>query len=246
MTDIRDEEIRDWLLRRLDASRSAALERHLFVDAELADRIDAIDCDLIDDCARGRLPAAEARRVRTRAAWRVRFAKALVESQPHATMLPPAHARASAVRPTSWGLACAASLLLAFAGIRWQWFNPARTQSTIDASALPVVTLLAEQRRGAASPLALPMHDGNVRVQAEIDDAAASPSSRYALSIADAERTVFVAHDLAPHTAGPYRFIEAIVPATALGPDMRRIIVANEGSRNAFEPSWDVQMPAAH
>ena len=247
MTKIRDLEIRDWLLRRLDAQRSAALEQQLFVDAELADRIDGVECDLIDDCAHGSLPAADARIVRARDAWRARFAKALVELKRSATTpAPSASTRARTLRRVGFSAAISA-LLLVLVGVtfRWQEIPPTRMAQTVDTASLPVVTLLAERRRSIAAPLALPVYSGDVRIQAEIDGAATNASSRYALSVAEGGRILFIAHGLAPRTAGPYRFVEAIVSADLLGPDARRVVVTEEPEQDSSASSWDVQMPSS-
>ncbi|MBS0583341.1 MAG: hypothetical protein JSS42_09605 [Proteobacteria bacterium] len=244
MTDIGDPDIRAWLMRRLDAQRSAELERRLFVDAELADRIDEAECDLIDDCAHGRLPAADARVVRSRDPWRARFARAVVESQRRAAA-PPPRARVRTPRRVGIGVAIAASLLLAVVGLRWQAPVRTHTERTADTASLPVVTLLAGQRRGAPAPLALPTHEGDVRVQAEIEGDAANPSARYLLSVADGENVLFVARNLAPRSAGQYRFVEAVVPATVLGPGARRVAVAEAGAQDSLPSSWDVQTSAS-
>ena len=246
MTDIGDPEIRAWLLRRLDARRSALLERQLFADVGLADRIDGIECDLIDDCAHGRLSVAEARIVRARDAWRVRFAQALAQLQrSDAAPKPSVRMRASALRRVGLGFAIAALLPLAVFALRWWTIASTHPAHRADAISLPVVTLLAGQPRGAAVPLALPAHSGNVRLQAEIDGSAGNGGARYALGISAAGRVVFVARDLEPRSAGPYRFVEAIVPGAILGPDARRVTVSEEGAPDSTASSWDVQAPAS-
>ncbi|MBS0567757.1 MAG: hypothetical protein JSS59_10180 [Proteobacteria bacterium] len=244
MTEMGDPEIRDWLLCRLDVRHSAELERQLFVDVDLANRIDAIECDLIDDCACGRLPTADARLVRARDAWRVRFARALIDAQRIAPMPVPAPKTcAPGLRRAGFAAAIAASLLLAVVGVRWWTLVPAPAEQAANTASLPVVTLLAGQQRGVSDPIALPAHAGDVRVQAQIGDGAATSSSRYVLSVANGERILFAARGLRLRAAGPYRFVEAVVPAADLGPDTRRVVVAEQGAEDFPVSSWDVQMP---
>jgi len=244
MANIGDQEIRDWLLRRLDAQHSAELEQQLFVDAALADRIDGVECDLIDDCARGRLPAADARIMRMHDTWRIRFAKAFVELQHPPVALGSQRARVSTLRRVGFGAAIAASLLLAVVALRWRAIVPTPTEQSAYTASLPVVTLLVEQHRDAATPLKLPAHEGDVRVQAEIVDDSTKASSRYALSVADGGSVLFLVHGLVARNVGPYRFVEVVIPSTVLGPEVHRISVTEEGANDSSAAYWDVQMVA--
>ena len=245
MTNISDQEIRNWLLRRLDAQHNATIEQQLFADAGLADRIDEVECDLIDDYVRGRLPADDARVVRTHDAWRIRFAKAFIELQRPTVALASRRARTSSLRRVGLGTAIAASALFAVVAFRWQAIAPMPTEQTANTASLPVVTLLVEQRRGATTPLKLPAHDGDVRVQAEIVDDSTEASSRYVFSVVEGGRVLFVAHGLAARNVGPYRFVEVVMPTSVLGGEVRRIAVAKEGTQDSAAESWDVQMPAS-
>ena len=239
-TNISDREIRDWLLRRLDTQRNAAIEEQLFVDPDLADRVDGVECDLIDDCAHGRLPADDARIVQSHDAWRMRFARAFAELQRPATAQTLRRARAPWLRRAWPSAAIAASVLFAIVTFSWNSMAP-MPMETASTALLPVVVLKLEQRRDAATPLELPPNDGNVRLQAEIDDDSTGASSRYVLSVAEGEHVLFMARDLAARYAGPYRFVEAIIPASSLGPAVRRIAVRLEGAQDS-SAHWDVQM----
>ena len=243
-SEIDDAEIRDWLLHRLDAQRVAEIERRLFVDADLPERIDAVESDLIDDCAHGRLSADEARIVRARDAWRVRFAQALAQVARPATLpMSSTRPRTPVLRRVGFGFAIAASLLLAVSVVRWRTIVPTPPAPPADVAALPVVTLLAGQQRGETLPIALPAHAGDVRLQAEIDGAAQDGTPHYALSVSAAGRVVFVARDLAARSAGPYRFVEAVVPSAILGPDVHRVAVFEESMPDTPAAIWEVQMP---
>ncbi|HEX6833502.1 MAG TPA: hypothetical protein VF132_08210 [Rudaea sp.] len=253
MTEFTDIELRDWLLHRLAEPRAAGLEERLFTDPHLADAIDGARYDLLDDCARGRLSPADARLVMQHLAaapedaWRLRISRALAHETAAPVVLAP---RRTSRSDRNWvlgvGSAIAACVVVAFLTFGPRPPTSVRSDPSIEPAALPVVMLRDAQQRGdQPAVLALPHHAGDVRLQAEIS-AAVSPRSRYALRIADAHGVVFTAHDLAPRQAGPYRFVEAIVPANALGPDVRRVDLVEEGTSATGAATWSVQMNDSH
>jgi hypothetical protein len=100
------------------------------------------------------------------------------------------------------------------------------------ASGLRIVSLLADVNRGAArASVTVETGTGPVRLQAEVTDATGATSeSLYALYIDDpAGRRLFEASALAVHTAGPYRYVEAVVPAAALAPGDRTVVLVSPG-----------------
>ena len=93
------------------------------------------------------------------------------------------------------------------------------------------ITLTDGQQRGASSiEVAVPAAARELRVQAEVD---AGDGARFTLAIDDA----FAARGLPTRTSGPYRYVEANVPAAALAPGSHRVRVAAESGAGA-ETSW--------
>jgi len=94
------------------------------------------------------------------------------------------------------------------------------------ANALRVVSLLADVNRGdARRRIRIEVGAAAVRLQAEVP--AAMPESAYALDIEDARgRQLFRASALVVHAAGPYRFVEAVVPAATLAPGDRTVVLS--------------------
>ena len=97
-----------------------------------------------------------------------------------------------------------------------------RSGPAVDAG-LPIVTLVADVSRGAARPLLdIEAGAGAVRLQAEVPEQA--PKALYSLRIQDAVgQSLFEGTMLKVHTAGPYRFVEAVVPRAVLGPGERTV-----------------------
>ena len=106
-------------------------------------------------------------------------------------------------------------------------------------ASLPVITLRDDQQRSEHATLILPYRAGDVRVQAEVDEPV---SQRYELRIGDARTVVFTARDLSAKVAGPYRFVEAVVPANALNGGERQIDVLPQDSPDARVTHWSVRM----
>lgn len=98
------------------------------------------------------------------------------------------------------------------------------------ANRLRTVSLLADVNRGAArASITVATGTAPVRLQAEVTDA--TPDSQYSLSIEnEAGRRLFDASALAVHAAGPYRFVEAVVPAAVLAPGDRTVVLTKSGA----------------
>ncbi|HEX3895981.1 MAG TPA: hypothetical protein VHW73_07205 [Rudaea sp.] len=244
MTDFTDQELRDWLLHRLEPTRAAQLEERLFSDPDLADAIDAARYDLLDDHVRGRLPSNDRHLVAQHLAatlddvMRIHVARALAESAAsmHAR---PARPRAHAARRPFIALtaALAGCIVIAIVAIGHRDRSPVQTTEAI--ASLPVITLRDDQQRSEHTALILPYRAGTVRVQAEINEPV---SQRYELRIGDARTVVFTARDLSPSAAGPYRFVESVVPAEALIGGERQIDVLPQDSPDARVIHWSVRM----
>jgi len=245
MTDFSANELRNWLLHRLDAARTTALDAALFNDAALADRLEEARDDLLDDDAHGRLSADERRLLRQHLAatsedrLRLRIAHALARERV-------TRARPVRRRVAVWGgIGLAAGVLLAV-GVAWQRFeiSPVRSNGPIANTALPVISLAAVRQRGAESDVVtLPRYAGDVRLQAEIGDATAE--KRYALIVGDGDRVVFNASGLTPREAGPFHFVEAVVPATALASGIRRISIVEDSASKRVVATWEAKMGAS-
>jgi hypothetical protein len=250
MADFSDKQLRDWLLHSLDGTCGEAIERALFTDAGLADRVDEARHDLFDDYAHGRLTLDERERVQrflavtSADAQRLRIAAALARSAPATDSVYMQQPSPATVRRIGLGLAVAACLLIGFVTWRWQFSVPARESSATAeqmAASMPIVTLaIAQQRSGGARTIVLPIHTGDIRLQAEIADTS-TQAKRYLLTIGDAQNPSFVVDNLVPRTLGPYRFVETIVPVRALRPGRQSIQVVEEGGKGAAE-SWDVEI----
>ncbi len=244
MTDFTDQDLRDWLLHRLEPARAAELEKRLFSDTDLADAIDAARYDLLDDHARGRLSSNDTRLVAQHLAatpddvMRLRIARALAATADTAHVRP-ARSRAHAARRgfSVLGAALAGCIVVAVAVLGIRDRSPMQTSEAI--ASLPVITLRDDQQRSQHATLILPYRAGDVRVQAEVD---APVSQRYELRIDDAGTVVFTARDLLPRAAGPYRFVEVVVPANALNGGERQIDVLPQDSPDARATQWSVRM----
>lgn len=243
MTEVDDEILRRWLLRRLDdAALTERLEESLLRDAAFGDRLQAVETDLIDDYVRDRLDPAERAAVERRLfatprdRGRLRFARALAER---------VAVQGRARRPRRWrpwALAAAASVLLVFAlGGRWRGgADGTATDAHVDADAgLPTVTLLAAVERGepAAPRVAIVPH-GTPRVRLQLELVAAPDAgARYAVRIDGADGPGFEQGGLAARSLGRYRYVEATVPAAALAPGDHRVSLLQAGGASPLQ-TW--------
>jgi hypothetical protein len=241
-----DDELRDWLLHRLDPARTDALEEQLIGDDTIADRIRDARCDLFDDYARDLLDT-ETRRLfvahcLASSADRDRLAFANALAKLPAQKLPTHTPRASPLRTRTraWALgsalAAAVSAGLVLAWLRIDTGDVARP--THAGAQLPTIALMAASLRGsAATDLNLPT-GGALRLQAEID--APGAQSRYTLRILDDATELFRAEHLMVHRAGPFAFVEIEVPTALLGPGRRSIIADEEGTSRTSAARWTI------
>jgi hypothetical protein len=114
--------------------------------------------------------------------------------------------------------------------------------TSVSTAGLPIISLLADVSRGMArSSLAINADAGAVRLQAEVPES--STDKIYALHVDDAQgHRLFEGAGLAVHTAGPYRFVEAVVPAAALAPGDRSVSLTESGAPAGAPVTyrWDV------
>lgn len=236
MTEPTDEALRNWLLGRLPPAEAAALEPRVLGDDAFGARLAEVETDLLDDLAAGRLEgderaAALARFTATpRARLRWRIARALARFAKRDTPRGAHRAHRSEVRHArrrrGWlagAFGAVAAIAIAVVGLNMRAPAPETEVATI--------TLLADRQRGVDDqPVVIPRDAAFVRLQLEVDDAA--DSARFALEIEDAGRVVFGATDLAPRTAGAYRFVEAEVPRRLLAGG-ERVVRVHAGSTDA-------------
>jgi hypothetical protein len=240
MTEPTDDTLRDWLLGELAPAQAEALEQRLIEDEDFAAHLRAVENDLLDDLARGVLAGDERARATAYFAAtpedrvRLRIARALAavgaahapRGRGHASS---DAARVHALRPrrrwTAAALALAGVAAVALIGVR---LNPNFGTTPVAFT----ITLTDGQQRGASSiEIAVPAAASELRLQAEVDGGDAG--THYTLAIDDA----FAARGLAVRTTGPYRFVEASVPAAALAPGAHHVRVVAESGASG-ESSW--------
>jgi hypothetical protein len=244
MIEPTDEALRDWLLGRLPSAEAEALEQRVLADDAFGARLADAETDLLDDLAAGRLAdgeraAALARFTATpRARWRLRIARALARfAKPEAARVARHAHRTTEVRHAGrrrgWlvgAFGAAAAIAVVVVGLNLRAPAPGTQVATI--------TLLADRQRGPeGESIAVPKNATSVRLQLEVDDAA--QTARYALEIEEAGHVVYGADDLAPRTAGAYRFVEAEVPKRVLA-NGERVVRVRAGA--AYARSWTLRI----
>ena len=242
MTEPTDDILRRWLLQRLPPHDAEPLEQRLLADAAFGERLREAETDLLDDLVRGHLDETD-RAVATRRftatardRLRLRIAAALARvavrrsgAHRHAPAAQRSAGSSRRRRAAALGtFAAACALVIAVIGIR---------QRPDAGIAAPTITLMASQQRGAAATeIAIPRGAAAVTLQAEVD--AADPATRYTLSV-EGSTAPFTVHGMAVREAGPYRFVEARVPAAALADGEHRVRVAAErGDRASM---WEIR-----
>jgi hypothetical protein len=245
MTEPTDEALRGWLLGKLPAAEAEGLERRVLADDAFGARLAEAEADLLDDLAAERLAgderaAALARFTATpRARLRWRIARALARfARPETARV--AHRGHSAPgtrhvrRRRGWivgAFGAAAAVAIAVAGLN--------LRSPSSGTQMATITLLADRQRGAESEaIAVPRAARTIRLQVEVD--ADAPDARYALDVEEAGRVVFNADALVARTAGPYRFVEAVVPKDVLAPREHTVRVRATGT--ADSRTWVVRV----
>ena len=240
MIEPTDETLRRWLLGRLAPEEAAPLEQRLLEDDAFGEVLRAAETDLLDDLARGTLDANDRKAAvrcfaapqdRERLRFAAAFARIAVPSKERRGIAHPARV----ARPHRFGArrtiaaavfasACAAAIVVV--GLRRHEVEPFVTEPS---GAQTTITLMVGQQRGAAlDAVAISQAASTIRLQVEVD--AADPATRYTLSIEDASKPVFAAHDLAAREAGAYRFVEVTLAASTLGVGEHRVSVGVEGA----------------
>jgi hypothetical protein len=225
MDILADNQLRDWLLHRLDPEQAAMVEEHVMSDDVIVDRLLELRADLFDDYARGNLDAETRRVLQARSltspADRDRMALALA--------LAKSRSAKSRSRGRVWAFGALAAGVMLAAGLTLLRYDDTPIQTSASTrNVLPTIALRASVHRGAAAvDVDLPAGDA-LRLQMEIERP--DPNARYALHIMDGDVQVFQAHALSLLRAGPIDFIEATLPTPVMGPGTRRIVVTDEKS----------------
>lgn len=234
--------LRDWLLHRLPDAARAALEERLLREDALVAQLREAETDLIDDHAAGRLDAATRADVARHLIadrdghWRWQVARALAVRRAARRVAEAGEPRRRwvAARPRLAAIgALAAVLVLAVLLVRP--LLPSRPPA--DAATLPTVSLRVAATRGTASALTLPPNTGWLRLQVEAID---PQPRRYAVSISDGATVRFHAGGLTLRRAGPYAFVEVVIPAAAAGPGHRTVRLLPEGAPTAAATVWEL------
>lgn len=241
--DIDDMQLRDWLLHRLPASTSEALEDRLMHDDVLSAALLDVEYGLFDAFARGQLTpddaAAMMEHLMPGAAGRERsrFARALVAFERARV----AHASARRTRSNPnvlvkrrWriGMLAAAGLFIAVT-ISGVWL---RVQGDARPQVMPTITLLADLTRGAGDMRASVSHAvTEVRLQLEVQPT--RDDEVYRLTIGEGADP-HVVDALVPRRLGVYTFVEAVVPMAALAEGANRIAVHGQRGSDAESQQW--------
>jgi anti-sigma factor RsiW len=256
------------LLHRLPEAEAHQLEERLMLEEQLAELLREAEHDLLDDYASGRLApedraAVEQYLLATAAdRERLKLARALarLRSRPEGarsrsdrpSVIPTSAATARiapATRPRSaprWpvrlGVAIAACAVLSLGVLVFRMKVTRRLPEPMTAT----VVLLADAQRGSTEG-SINISPTVARVRLQLEIPAKEAASTYTLEIADGGgHLAYEAHDLPPRLAGPYPFVEALVPASALeGPRCRIRLTdftraSSAASGRAF--TWDIQV----
>jgi hypothetical protein len=247
---LRDEEfdlLDDYAASRLNAEDAADVERHLLGSAENmhslrvaralqgqrgADAkkpkplLGVVDVDVQRDTDIARSPTWASRR--SRIPQVARIATLLAACLVVVMVIP--RWRSVAFKPGSVSSTAATATVAASGG------------TSVSTAGLPIISLLADVSRGMArSSVKIEGSTREVRLQAEVPES--SPGTLYALHVDDAQgHRLFEGAGLAVNTAGPYRFVEAVVPAAALAPGDRSVSLTESGAPVGAPVTyrWDV------
>jgi hypothetical protein len=251
MTIMTDAQLRQFLLGKLATDETARVEEAIFLEEGFAERLREMELDLLDDYAWSRLTAADAASVE-------RHLLGSIENRRSVQIARARHPGAASRRPAqlAWLATLLAACVIAIAVIpRWREPSPqveppasSPNRASVPgtglaaASALRIVSLLADVSRGAARPsITVGVGASAVRLQAEVPEE--TPDSLYTLLIRDASgHTLFDQGALAVHQAGPYRFVEAVVPAAALAPGDRTVLLTKSGAAAGSGASFQWQV----
>lgn len=258
MSAVAEADWRGLLLRQLSLAETQRLECLLLADpAALAALRDA-ETDLHDDAARLQLTAAEQaafdRHLLNTADGqaRQRFSQAM---KPQPQEARHGHRYTPLARPRSryglrmalTGVAIAVGLALVLGVFRRDLLTGVSrhlhaTASPAAVAAEPTLLLLATGAAGAARPavnVVLRTGASGLRVQAEVTHAEEARLYRIRLfDDADPSTALFEAGDLPLQTLNGYRFVETLLPASALAGGARRLQVEALPPAGAFSDRW--------
>ena len=270
MSPVTDDQLRKLLLQQLAPDEVGRLEAATLMEEGVAERLREQEFDLIDDYVHGRLSGADRRDVESNVLITperlvtLEVARALAaQSRPTAAALSP-RKPARHWRPNRFQtLATLAAAGLAAVAFIPHWgfyvsqpvgsaspagaFTPAlpATPAALPVQAsgtVPTITLLADADRGGLRPVVhLGSRNSVVRLQAEVPEPRRASSYSIELLSAAGAR-LFSAADLAIRGAGAYRFVEAMVPAEALGPGARTVTLRVDGSSENEPPEYRWQI----
>jgi hypothetical protein len=107
---------------------------------------------------------------------------------------------------------------------------------------LPVITLLTDINRGAKRP-SLKFNTGATAIRLQVEVPEQAPETLYSIHIKDTTgRRLLESNALTVHAAGPYRFVEAVVPVAALGPGDRTVLLTESGAADSAPPKFTWQV----
>ncbi len=245
-------QLRLFLLRRLPADETERMEDSILTEAGLAERLREAEFDLLDDYAASRLSANDAADVKRyvlrsqESLNSLRVAKALVAYRAAADHIRRDHTprRLVTARFATWGASLVAACLIAIAIIPTWHATPTAARPLPAPTSLPVIALIADANRGTApQPLRLPSGGKAFVLQTEVPEQ--QSDTLYTITLNDAAgRSLFSASALRARTAGPYRFVEAVVPLTAVGQGNRSVVLTASGAGGSrVEFTWRLSLP---
>jgi hypothetical protein len=236
-----EREIRAFLLGTLTEVDAAALEARLLEDDGFFDEVSAVEADLLDDAARGRLGVDDMRRFEARYAAddeRHGFARSLKRSVTIRKTKPPFRSN----RGWLGGLALAASLILGIGLLRQTRTDPPRAAppvvvpSVAPASVASVTFDLRTERSTDRVPrLEIGPNVSTVRVELRLDPR--DDFAAYSVEMkSPAEEVIFTESELRGTRDGDVRRLAFALPASRLDIGLHQISVNGLGDGVAPEP----------
>jgi hypothetical protein len=267
-----DTQLREFLLRRMPAADAARLEQAILMEDEVAERLRAEEFDLIDDYAAGGLAPEDRADVERHLLTSVdnihslRIARllsresSLREAAPSAKQVEALGPRRRTGRFAAAGALLAAGLAAVVLIPHWEGTPrrpvgiapppvvlsaPAADSShspTEAGNSLPILTLLADVNRGSAQPrLHWRASLASVRLQAEVPHP--ERGTLYSIRVYDpAGRRLFEGAPRPVQAAGPYYFVDTVVPSAALGPGERivSLLASNAAAAAPAKYTWHI------
>lgn len=255
MTETPDDLLRDWLLHRVSQDEAAAMERWILLDPVLADRVREVEYDLLDDDVRGALSKADhdavhryllrgpdaavrmasARVLASRGAVQATANAAIPASKPPANHPPvPGTPQAPlrrryAVRRVAWtGALAASAIVTALLASRFPQ-TPEPVQPPAGGGTVANITLFASSERGTAPASHLAIPHAATAIQLQVETPAGDETNVYTLSVDGTTGTRYVSGSLTPMQAGPYHYVQALVPGAFLASGPHEVTLAHDG-----------------